>query len=71
LNNSFKLSYRINRTFGYVTGIVVDQDDNLILADKSFVLIYSGDGKSITESIVWETAWDVSYHKKFITNPGY
>jgi hypothetical protein len=51
--------------------MVVDQDDNLILADKSFVLIYSGDGKSITESIVWETAWDVSYHKKFITNPGY
>jgi hypothetical protein len=60
LNNSFKLSYRINRTFGYVTGMVVDQDDNLILADKSFVLIYSGDGKSITESIVWGTAWDVS-----------
>ena len=60
MNNSFKLSYRINRTFGYVTGMVVDQDDNLILADKSFVLIYSGDGKSITESIVWGTAWDVS-----------
>jgi hypothetical protein len=60
LNNSFKLSYRINKTFGYVTGMVVDQDDNLILADKSFVLIYSGDGKSITESIVWGTAWDVS-----------
>jgi hypothetical protein len=40
--------------------MVVDQDDNLILADKSFVLIYSGDGKSITESIVWGTAWDVS-----------
>ena len=60
MNNSFKLSYRINKTFGYVTGMVVDQDDNLILADKSFVLIYSGDGKSITESIVWGTAWDVS-----------
>ena len=70
MNNSFKLSYRINRTFGYVTDMVVDQDDNLILADKSFVLLYSGDGKSITESIVWGTAWDVSYHKKFITNPG-
>ena len=50
--------------------MVFDQDDNLILADKSFVLLYSGDGKSITESIVWGTAWDVSYHKKFITNPG-
>ena len=30
---SFKFGYRIDRTFDWVTGMVVDKDDNLILAD--------------------------------------
>jgi hypothetical protein len=38
---SFKLSYRIERTFGCVTGMVVDKDENLILADRSFFRMYS------------------------------
>jgi hypothetical protein len=43
---SFKLSYRIEGTFHCVTGMVVDKDDNLILADQSFLRMYSKDGKS-------------------------
>ena len=38
---SFKLSYRIEQTFGCVTGMVVDKDENLILADRSFFRMYS------------------------------
>jgi hypothetical protein len=34
---SFKLSYRIEATFDCVTGMVVDNDDNLILADEYFL----------------------------------
>jgi len=30
---SFEFGYRIDRTFDYVTGMAVDKDDNLILAD--------------------------------------
>jgi hypothetical protein len=37
---SFTFCYRIKRTFGEVTGMVVDNDDNLILADKSFLAVY-------------------------------
>jgi hypothetical protein len=36
---SYKFGYRIDRTFGKVTGMVVDKDGNLILADKSFLRI--------------------------------
>ena len=61
---SFKLSYRIEGTFDCVTGMVVDKDDNLILADQSFLRMYSKDGKSVKECKLGGTAWDISYHKK-------
>ena len=46
---SFKFGYRIDRTFDQVSGMVVDKDGNLILADKSFLRMYSKDGKSVKE----------------------
>jgi hypothetical protein len=46
---SFKFGYRIDRTFDEVSGMVIDKDDNLILADKSFLRMYSKDGKSVKE----------------------
>ena len=55
---SFKFGYRIDRTFDCVTGMVVDKDDNLILADGSFLLMYS------KECILGGASWDISYHKK-------
>ena len=61
---SFKLSCRIEATFGLVTGMVVDKDDNLILADQSFLRMYSKDGKSLKECILGGASWDISYHKK-------
>ena len=61
---SFKFGYRIDRSFGGVTGMVVDKDDNLILADDSFLRMYSKDGKSVKECKLGGTAWDISYHKK-------
>ena len=62
--NSFKFGYRIDRTFDGVTGMVVDNDDNLILADGSFLLMYSKDGKFVKECILGGASWDISYHKK-------
>ena len=62
--NSFKFGYRIDRTFDEVTGMVVDKDDNLILADGSFLRMYSKDGKSVTECKLGDEAWDISYDKK-------
>ena len=61
---SFKLSYRIEGTFDCVTGMVVDKDDNLILADQSFLRMYSKDGKYVKECKLGGTAWDISYHKR-------
>ena len=61
---SFTFCYRIDRTFDQVTGMVVDKDDNLILADKSFFRMYSQDGKYIKECRLEEVAWDISYHKQ-------
>ena len=61
---SFMFGYRIDRTFDKVTGMVVDKDDNLILADKSFLRMYSKDGKSVKECKLGGNAWDISYHKK-------
>jgi sugar lactone lactonase YvrE len=61
---SFKFGYRIDRTFDKVSGMVVDKDDNLILADKSFLRMCSKDGKSVKECELGGTAWDISYHKK-------
>jgi hypothetical protein len=61
---SFKFGYRIDRTFDCVTGMVVDKDDNLILADRSFLRMYSKDGKSVQECILGGASWDISYHKK-------
>jgi hypothetical protein len=60
----FKLSYRIGRTFDYVTGMVVDKDDNLILADQTFLRMYSKDGKSVKDCKLGGIAWDISYHKR-------
>jgi len=61
---SFTFGYRIDRTFDRVTGMVVDKDDNLILADESFLLMYSQDGKYIKECRLEGDAWDISCHKK-------
>jgi hypothetical protein len=61
---SFKFNYKIDRTFDLVTGMVVDKDDNLILADQSFLRMYSMDGESVNDCKLGGTAWDISYHKK-------
>ena len=61
---SFTFCYRIDRTFDCITGMVFDNDDNLILADKSFLRMYSQDGKYIKECRLEEDAWDISYHKQ-------
>jgi hypothetical protein len=47
-----------------ILGMVVDKDDNLILADQSFLRMYSKDGKSVKECILGGASWDISYHKK-------
>jgi hypothetical protein len=44
--------------------MIVDKDDNLILADQSFLRMYSKDGKSVKECILGGASWDISYHKK-------
>ena len=61
---SFTFGNRIDRTFDQVTGMVVDKDDNLILADESFLRMYSQNGKYIKECRLGGDAWDISYHKK-------
>jgi sugar lactone lactonase YvrE len=61
---SFKFGYRIDRTFDKVTSMVVDKDDNLILADQSFLRMCSKDGQSVKECELGGRAWDISYHKK-------
>lgn len=61
---SFTFGNRIDRTFNQVSGMVVDKDDNLILVDKSFLRMYSQDGKYIKECRLGGEAWDISYHKK-------
>jgi sugar lactone lactonase YvrE len=61
---SFMFGYRIDRTFDKVTGMVVDKDDNLILADQSFLRMCSKEGKSVKECELGGRAWDISYHKK-------
>jgi hypothetical protein len=60
---SFKFGYSIDRSFDNVTGMVVDKDNNLILADKSFLRMYSKDGKYVKECELGGKAWDISYHK--------
>jgi hypothetical protein len=62
---SFKFGFRIDGTFHEVSGMVVDKDDNLILADGSFLRMYSKDGKSVKEYKLGEKAWDISYNKKY------
>jgi hypothetical protein len=44
--------------------MVVDKDDNLILADGSFLRMYSKDGEFVKECILGGASWDISYHKK-------
>ena len=44
--------------------MVVDKDDNLILADESVLRMHSKDGKYVKECKLGGTAWDISYHKK-------
>jgi sugar lactone lactonase YvrE len=61
---SFKFGYSIDRTFDKVSGMVVDKDDNLILADKSLLRMYNKDGKFVKESKLGGNAWDISYHKQ-------
>jgi sugar lactone lactonase YvrE len=61
---AFKFGYKIDRTFEDVSGMVVDKDDNLILADKSFLRMYNKDGKYVKECKLGGTAWDISCHKK-------
>ena len=64
LPKSLKFSYRIDRTFECVSGMVVDKDDNLILAYNSFLRMYNKDGKYVKECKLGGTAWDISCHKK-------
>ena len=59
-----KPPYRIDRTFDCVSGMVVDKDDNLILADTSFLRMYSKVGKYVKECKLGGKAWDMSYHEK-------
>ena len=61
---AFKFGYKIDRTFQYVSGMVVDKDDNLILADTSFLRMYNKDGKYVKECKLGGTAWDIACHKK-------
>jgi sugar lactone lactonase YvrE len=61
---SFKFGYSIDRTFDKVSGMVVDKDDNLILADKSLLRMYNKDGKFVKECKLGGNAWDISYHKQ-------
>jgi hypothetical protein len=61
---SFKFDYKIDRTFEWVTGMVVDKDDNLLLADKSYLRMYSKDGKYVKECKLGGDACDMSYHKQ-------
>jgi hypothetical protein len=61
---SCKFGYRIDRTFDNVSGMVVDKDDNLILAEKTFLRMCSKEGKSVKECELGGKAWDISYHKK-------
>jgi hypothetical protein len=61
---SFKFDYKIDRTFECVTGMVVDKNDNLILVDRLFLLMYSKDGNYVKECKLEGKAWDISYHKK-------
>jgi hypothetical protein len=51
-----------------ITGMIVDKDDNLILADKSFLPMYSMDAKFVKECELRGTAWDVSYYKKVLSS---
>jgi sugar lactone lactonase YvrE len=64
LSTPNKLSYRIEGTFHFVTGMVVDKDDNLILVDESFLRMYSKDGKYVKECELGGIAWDISSHRK-------
>jgi len=61
---SFKFGYIIDRTFDQVSGMVVDKDDKLILAEESFLLMYSKDGKYVKECRLGGKTWDISYNKK-------
>jgi hypothetical protein len=62
-------SYIIDRTFEKIYDMVVDNDDNLILADQSFLRMYSKDGKSVKECKLYivVSVMDVPYIPK-ITN---
>jgi hypothetical protein len=44
--------------------MVVDKDDNLILADNSFLRMSNKDGKYVKKCKLGGTAWDISCHKK-------
>ena len=61
---SFKICYSLIKTFDEVTGMVIDKDDNLILADKSVLRMYSMEGNDIKQCKLGGEAWDISYHKK-------
>ena len=61
---SFRFGYRLDRSFDQISGMAVDKDDNLILADQSFLRMFRNDGKSIKICKVGGTAWDISYHEK-------
>ena len=65
---SLKFGYNIDRIFGKVTGMIVDKDDNLMLADKSVLPMYSMDAKFVKECELRGTAWDVSYYKKVLSS---
>ena len=61
---SFMFDHKIDRTFEDISAMVVDKDDNLILADTSYLRMYNKDGKYVKECKLGGTAWDISCHNK-------
>jgi hypothetical protein len=44
--------------------MVVDKDDNLILADESFLQMHNKDGEYVKQCKLGGTVWDISCHNK-------
>jgi hypothetical protein len=63
-SKSFMFDHTIDRTFEDVSAMVVDKDDNLILADESFLRMHNKDGKYVKQCKLGGTVWDISCHNK-------
>jgi sugar lactone lactonase YvrE len=60
----FMFDHTLDRTFEDISGMVFDKDDNLILADESFLRMHNKDGKYVKQCKLGGTAWDISCHNK-------